>query len=246
MSLELSNLHLRYGVTEVLRGAALTVKAGERLALIGPNGAGKTSLFDLIGGWRRPSTGQVLWRGLRIDGRAPQRIARMGLGRSHQVNRLFPQLTVAEHLRCVLMPPPQAVCFWRRASTAPAGLAGWLDRLSLARRADTPAAVLSYAEQRQLEIGLAAAGGAELLLLDEPTAGMSRSETARCVDLVRRLAEGRTLVMIEHDMAVVFDLSQRIAVLDQGRFIAVDTPERVRADPAVRQAYLGRALAGDR
>jgi branched-chain amino acid transport system ATP-binding protein len=246
MSLELIDLHLRYGATEVLRGASLALQPGERLALIGPNGAGKTSLFDVVGGWRRPSAGRVLWRGQRLDGLAPQHIARQGLGRSHQVNRLFAQLTVADHLRCALMRPADAGCFWRRAPRAPAGLGGWLDRLALSHRADTPAAALSYAEQRQLEIGLAAAGGAGLLLLDEPTAGMSRSETARCVDLVRRLAEGRTLMMIEHDMAVVFGLAERIAVLAEGRFIAVGTPERVRADPAVQQAYLGRALAAHR
>jgi branched-chain amino acid transport system ATP-binding protein len=219
------------------------VRTGERLAIIGPNGAGKTTLFELISGRLAPTAGQVRWQGRRIDGLPPQAVARRGLGRSHQVGRLFPRLTVAEHLRCALLPPHQGLCFWRRATMDPPGLAPWLARLALEPQAGTPAAELTYADQRRLEIGLAAAGGATLLLLDEPTAGMSRSETARCVALVRALSEGRTLLMVEHDMGVVFELADRIAVLVDGAFIAVDTPERVRLDPAVQQAYLGSTLA---
>jgi branched-chain amino acid transport system ATP-binding protein len=243
MNLELDGLTKSFGATEVLRRASLTVRAGERLAIIGPNGAGKTTLFELISGRLAPTGGQIRWQGRRLDGLPPQAVARLGLGRSHQVSRLFPRLTVAEHLRCALLPPGRGLQFWRPASLSPPGLADWLARLSLEPRADVPAAELSYAEQRQLEIGLAAAGGATLLLLDEPTAGMSRSETARCVALIRTLSEGRTLLMVEHDMGVVFELADRIAVLVDGTFIAVDTPERVRADPAVQQAYLGTALA---
>ena len=245
-ALELIGIARRFGRTEVLRDATLSVRCGERLALIGPNGAGKTSLFDIASGRLAPSAGQVRLGGRRIDGLSPQAVQRLGLGRSHQVSQLFARLTVAEHLRCALLPASgEASSFWRRLSTM-RGLQrdvdAWLGRLDLRARADVPAAALSYAEQRALEIGLAAAGGSPVLLLDEPTAGMSRSETQRCVALIRRIAEGRTLVVVEHDMAVVFELADRIAVLVDGRFIAVDTPERVRADARVRQAYLGTAL----
>jgi branched-chain amino acid transport system ATP-binding protein len=246
VSLVFDGVQMRYGATEVLRGASLQVAEGERMALIGPNGAGKTTLFDIATGWRHPAAGRVAWRGRRLDGLAPTRVAQAGVGRSHQITRLFPRLTVAEHLAVALQPPGMDLCFWRSAPRVPAGVADWLRTLGLQHRADVPAAALAPGEQRLLEIGLAAANGAGLLLLDEPTAGMGRAETSRCVDLIRRLSEGRTLLMIEHDMAVVFDLSDRIAVLVDGAFVAVDTPGRVRADPAVRRAYLGQALAGDR
>jgi branched-chain amino acid transport system ATP-binding protein len=236
-ALELRRVARSYGRTVVLRDATLAVARGERLAVIGPNGAGKTTLFDLICGRAAPDAGEIHLDGQRIDGLAPHLVQRRGLGRSHQVSQLFAQLSVAEHLRCALL---QGRTGWRWPALDDA-IATWLDRLSLAGRAGVRAADLSYAEQRALEIGLAAAGGSPLLLLDEPTAGMSRSETARCVALIRELAAGRTLVMVEHDMAVVFELADRIAVLVDGRFIAVDTPERVRADARVQQAYLGGA-----
>jgi branched-chain amino acid transport system ATP-binding protein len=245
-ALELMGIAKRFGRTEVLRDATLTVRRGERLAVIGPNGAGKTSLFDIVSGRLAPSAGQVRLDGQRIDGLPPHAVQRRGLGRSHQVSQLFARLTVAEHLRCALLPASgKAGSFWRRLATMRSlqrEVHLWLERLGLLARADVPAAALSYAEQRALEIGLAAAGGSPVLLLDEPTAGMSRSETQRCVALIRSVCEGRTLLVVEHDMAVVFELADRIAVLADGRFIAVDTPERVRADARVQQAYLGTAM----
>jgi branched-chain amino acid transport system ATP-binding protein len=237
--LELRGVAKSFGRTPVLRDATLAVAKGERLALIGPNGAGKTTLFELISGRAAPSAGQILLNGRRIDGLDASTVQRLGLGRSHQVSQLFPRLTVAEHLRCALL---QGRSGWRWPALD-RDVAAWLTRLALQDRADMRAAELSYADQRALEIGLAAAGGSPLLLLDEPSAGMSRSETQCCVALIRDLAEGRTLVVIEHDMAVVFRLADRIAVLVDGAFIAVGTPEQVRADPRVQQAYLGATHA---
>ena len=238
-ALELHGVSKSFGRTPVLRDLSLAVAAGERLALIGPNGAGKTTLFELVSGRLAPDAGQILLQGRRIEGWAPHRVQRAGLGRSHQVSQLFAQLSVAEHLRCALLRGRHG---WRWPALGDE-VVMWLDRLALAHRAEVAAGALSYAEQRALEIGLAAAGGAPVLLLDEPTAGMSATETARCVALVRELSAGRTLLVIEHDMAVVFELADRIAVLVDGAVIALDTPARVRADLRVQQAYLGAALA---
>jgi branched-chain amino acid transport system ATP-binding protein len=241
--LQLEGVGKRFGNSEVLREVSLSVARGERVALIGPNGAGKSTLFNLISGRERPSSGRISFNGRRIDGLSPQQISRLGLGRSFQVSHLFPRLSASDNLRCAMLwSSGQRYSFWRRLASlrelnSQAGLL--LERLGLSGRRDTPAGELSYAEQRALELGVTVAGGAELVLLDEPTAGMSRSETARCVELIRELCAGRTLLMVEHDMGVVFELADRIAVLAQGRLIAFGLPAQVRADPLVRQAYLG-------
>jgi branched-chain amino acid transport system ATP-binding protein len=243
-ALELQGLHKRFGLTEVIRGTDLAVRDGERLALIGPNGAGKSTLFALVSGQLRPDGGRVRLFGRDLTGRPPERLARAGLGRSFQVSNGFAGLSVRDNLRLALLGRGrQALRPWVRWRDHPAldeGAEHWLDELGLRGRAHTAVAELSYAEQRLLEIGLSAAGGARCLLLDEPTAGMSRAETERVIGLVRRLSQGRTLVLIEHDMNVVFDLADRVAVLVYGRVIALGTPAEVRADPAVRDAYLGR------
>lgn len=246
-ALALVGLHKRFGHTEVIRGTDLAVRDGERLALIGPNGAGKSTLFALASGQLKPDSGRVRLYGRDVTGRPPDVLARAGLGRSFQVSNGFPGLSVRDNLRMALLGPGTlALCPWAGWSRDPA-LASrceeWLERLDLAPRADTPIAELSYAEQRLLEIGLTAAGGARCLLLDEPTSGMSRAETQRVIALVRQLSAGRTLVMVEHDMNVVFEVADRIAVLVYGRVIALGTPAEVRADPAVRDAYLGRHQA---
>ena len=243
IALELRDVRKRFGKTEIIRGATLAVNAGERVALIGPNGAGKSTLFNLISGRFAPSSGEILLDGARIDGLAPHRINRQGLARSFQVSNLFTRLSVFENLRCaVLWSLGYRYAFWRFLASlrdANERAEQLMAMLQLERRRDVLAMNLTYAEQRALEIGLTIAGGAEVLLLDEPTAGMSRSETRRFVQLIRDVTVGKTLLTVEHDMGVVFGLADRIAVLVYGEVIAFDTPERVRADPRVQEAYLG-------
>lgn len=246
--LVLDSLHKRLGGSAVLRGVSLSLRRGERVALIGPNGAGKSTLFNLVSGAMAPDSGGVWLRGRRIDGLAPQQVHRLGLARSFQVSSLFGGLSVADNLRCAAMGAAGAAgyAFWRRLSRLRAvneRTDEMLALLGLRHRADVPAGQLSYAEQRALELGLTAAGGAHTVLLDEPTAGMSRAETAHFVGLIRRLTEGRTLLVVEHDMDVVFDLADRVAVLVDGQVAAFGAAQAVRADPAVRQAYLGALAA---
>ncbi len=241
--LELRDLRKSFGRTEVIRGASLSVRAGERLAIIGPNGAGKSTLFHLVSGRFAPTSGEVWLQGRRIDGLSPHQVRRLGLARSFQVTNLFPRLTAYENLQCAVMGAMGLrYRFLQRLSglrEVRAQAEDLLARLRLQDQRDVPAQHLAYAQQRALEIGLAVAGDAPVVLLDEPTAGMSHSETAHFTALVRELTEGRTLVLVEHDMGVVFDLADRVAVLAGGEFIACDTPQRVRADERVRQAYLG-------
>ncbi len=247
VAVELRDVHKRFGRTEIIRGANLAVNAGERVAIIGPNGAGKSTLFNLISGRFPPSSGQILLHGERIDGLPPYEVNRRGLARSFQVSNLFGRLSVFENLRCaVLWSLGYRYAFWRflaGAKDANDRTEEVMKMIRLDKRRDVPALNLTYAEQRALEIGVTIAGGAKVILLDEPTAGMSRSETTRFVQLIREVTEGRTLLTVEHDMGVVFGLADRIAVLVYGEVIAFDTPEKVRADPRVQEAYLGSVLA---
>ena len=243
IALELRGLRKSFGKTEIIRGAELAVRAGERVAIIGPNGAGKSTLFNLVSGRFAPSAGQILLNGERIDGLPPHRINRRGLARSFQVSNLFTHLSVFENLRCaVLWSLGYRYAFWRFLANlrdANERAEEVMAMLQLQRRRDALAMNLTYAEQRALEIGLTIAGGADVILLDEPTAGMSKSETRRFVQLIRDVTVGKTLLTVEHDMGVVFGLADRIAVLVYGEVIAFDTPEAVRANPRVQEAYLG-------
>ena len=246
-ALELRDVRKSFGRTEIIRGANLAVKAGERVAVIGPNGAGKSTLFNLISGRFDCSSGDVLLHGRKIDGMAPYQINRLGLARSFQVSNLFNRLSVFENLRCaVLWSMGYKYAFWRflaDARDANDRADEVLDMIKLHKRRDVLAMNLTYAEQRALEIGITIAGGAGVILLDEPTAGMSRSETTRFVNLIREVTVGKTLLTVEHDMGVVFGLADKIAVLVYGEVIAFDTPEKVRADERVKEAYLGSVLA---
>lgn len=246
-ALELLDLRKSFGRTEIIRGASLSVACGERVAIIGPNGAGKSTLFNLISGRFAPTSGEIRLRGQRIDGLKPYDINRRGLSRSFQVSNLFTRLTAFENIRCALLwSMGHRYAFWKfladlkdvseRADEV-------LEMIKLDRKRDHLAMNLTYAEQRALEVGVTIAGGAEVILLDEPTAGMSKSETTRFVRLIREVTEGRTLLTVEHDMGVVFGLADKIAVLVYGEVIAFDTPDRVRADPRVQEAYLGSVLA---
>jgi len=245
--LELRNVWKRFGKTEIIRGVNLAVQPGERVAVIGPNGAGKSTLFNLISGRFEPSSGEIWLNGQRIDGRKPFEINRMGLSRSFQITNIFPKLSVFENLRCgVLWSLGYRYTFLKFLADlddANERAEELLDRIGLRKKRDTLAMNLTYAEQRALEIGITIAGGANVILLDEPTAGMSKSETRRFIELIREVTEGKTLLTVEHDMGVVFGLADRIAVVVYGEVIAFDTPEAVRANPRVQEAYLGSVLA---
>jgi branched-chain amino acid transport system ATP-binding protein len=244
-ALRLENVRKSFGATQIIRGVSLEVAAGERHAIIGPNGAGKSTLFNLVSGRFAPSAGSIRLHGEEIAGERPYRISRRGLSRSFQVTNIFPRMSVFENIRCaVLWPLGHRYTFWRGVDTlrdANERAERTLEQIDLAARRDTPAGVLTYAEQRALEIGITIAGGARVILLDEPTAGMSRHEGEATVELIRAISKGRTLVIVEHDMSVVFGLADRISVLVYGEVIASDVPERIRGNAAVQSAYLGTA-----
>jgi branched-chain amino acid transport system ATP-binding protein len=243
LALELAGVHKSFGATAIIRGVSLGVPRGERHAIIGPNGAGKSTLFNLVSGRLAPTRGSIKLDGEEIAGQRAFKIARRGLARSFQVTNIFPRLTVRENVRCsVLWSLGYRYDFVRRCERlrdANERADHTLEQIRLTARRDTPAGVLTYAEQRALEIGITIAGGARVILLDEPTAGMSRHETENAVELIRSVSEDRTLVMVEHDMSVVFGLADRISVLVYGEVIASDTPARIRDNEAVRAAYLG-------
>ena len=246
-ALQLDGLRKQFGATEIIRGVDLAVRTGERHAVIGPNGAGKSTLFHLISGHYRPTSGSIRLRGEEIGGMPPQLINRRGLSRSFQVTNIFPRLSVWENIRCAtLWAMGYRYCFWRnvdRLADARERTEEILTEINLLDRWRVPAGTLTYAEQRSLEIGLTIAGNADVLLFDEPTAGMSRAETEHTVSLIRKVSENRTLLMIEHDMGVVFDLADRISVLVYGQIIASDAPARIKANAEVQQAYLGTEVA---
>ena len=242
-SLVLRNLHKQFGKTQIIRGVDLTVQAGERVAIIGPNGAGKSTLFNLISGRFAPTSGEIHLHGQRIDGLKPFEINRQGLSRSFQITNIFPKLSVFENLRCsVLWSLGHRYSFWtflNRLKDANDLAHVWMERIQLAHKRDVLAMNLTYAEQRALEIGITMAGGADVVLLDEPTAGMSKSDTERFIALIKNVTQGKTLLTVEHDMGVVFGLADKIAVLVYGEVIAFDTPDQVRANARVQEAYLG-------
>lgn len=244
--LSLKQVSLTIGSNSILRGVDLELQREERLALIGPNGAGKSSLFNLISG-RNPSAGktrgQILLNEKNISGLAPYQIARQGLARSFQVSNVFTHLSVIDNLSCALMwHLGFRYSFWRRFSRQKqihAHAVDLLELLGLSAQKDHITGELSYAEQRTLEIGMTLACGAHCLLLDEPTAGMSRAETEKTIALIRTISKGKSLLMVEHDMQVVFELADRIAVMVHGEIIACDTPEKIRLNAQVQEAYLG-------
>ena len=246
-ALELRDLRKSFGKTEIIRGANLTVRSGERVAVIGPNGAGKSTLFNLISGRFEPTSGDVLLNGQRINGRKPYEINRLGLSRSFQITNIFPKLSVFENLRCgVLWSLGYRYTFLKFLADlddANERAEQLLEMIHLDKKRDVLAVNHTYAEQRALEIGITIAGGAGVILLDEPTAGMSKSETRRFIELIKEVTVGKTLLTVEHDMGVVFGLADKIAVVVYGEVIAFDTPENVRANQRVQEAYLGSHVA---
>jgi len=247
--LQLQGLCKSFGETEIIRGVDLELAPGERRALIGPNGAGKSTLFHLISGNLPPSAGKIAFQGREITGWAPQRINRLGLARSFQITNIFPKLTVFENIRLAVMrKQTQPTAFWRRVDRLPGlreATEALLERVRLQTRAKGLAGELSYSEQRSLEIAMTLASDPQLILLDEPMAGMSGEETDYTMELIRDVTAGRALLIVEHDMDVVFRLADRISVLVYGQVIATDTPEKIRQHQGVREAYLGEEVAGE-
>ena len=247
VALELKDLRKSFGKTEIIRGINLAIPAGERVGIIGPNGAGKSTLFNLISGRFEPSSGDVLLHGQRLNGKKPFEINRMGLSRSFQITNIFPKLSVFENLRCgVLWSLGYRYTFLKFL----AGLDDannradeLMEMVKLDKKRDVLAMNLTYAEQRALEIGITIAGGASVILLDEPTAGMSKSETSRFIKLIKDVTVGKTLLTVEHDMGVVFGLADKIAVVVYGELLAYDVPDAVRASQRVQEAYLGSSVA---
>ena len=244
-ALELKNLRKSFGRTEIIRGINLAIPVGERVGIIGPNGAGKSTLFNLISGRFEPSSGDVLLNGQRLNGKKPYEINRMGLSRSFQITNIFPKLSVFENLRCgVLWSLGYKYTFLKFLADlddANERADELMAMVKLDKKRDILAMNLTYAEQRALEIGITIAGGANVILLDEPTAGMSKSETSRFIKLIKDVTVGKTLLTVEHDMGVVFGLADKIAVVVYGELLAYDVPEAVRANARVQEAYLGSA-----
>ncbi|BAT60188.1 lipopolysaccharide export system ATP-binding protein LptB [Variibacter gotjawalensis] len=246
-ALSLRNVFKSFGPAEIIRDVSLEVKPGERHAIIGPNGAGKSTLFNLISGAFAPTKGEIIVNGVKASGEKPFVINRSGLSRSFQVTNIFHNMSVYENIRCAtLWALGHRYVFWRfigGMKDVEQRTEEILDLIGLSSVRDTPAGLLAYADQRALEIGVTVAGGAKVILLDEPTAGMSNHETARAVALIRKVTEGRTLLIVEHDMSVVFGLADRISVLVYGQIIASGTPAEIRADKRVKEAYLGEEAA---
>lgn len=248
-ALHLNDVRKSFGKTEIIRGLELAVHKGERHAIIGPNGAGKSTMFNLITGRFPQTSGKITLHGQDLAGLAPYEINRLGLSRSFQITNIFPNMSVFENVRCSLLwSLGYKYSFWNMVSKSRQlneGAAEILDQINLLEKRDLPAGLLAYADQRALEIGITIAGGADVIMLDEPTAGMSHSETDYIVELIRKVTEDKTLIVVEHDMGVVFGLADRISVLVYGQIIATGAPEEVRGDPKVQEAYLGAALEAE-
>ena len=245
-ALKLSGVRKQFGSTHIINGVDLDIREGERHALIGPNGAGKSTLFNLISGRFPLTSGQIQLKGKDITNQEPQLINRLGLSRSFQITNIFPKLSVFENLRCaVLWNLGYRYSFFKRISAlkdARESADQTLSLIGLEDRREKMAGELTYAEQRALEIGITIASGADVILLDEPTAGMSHSETDAAVALIEKVTHGKTLMMVEHDMGVVFNLADRISVLVYGEVIATGAPSEIRNNPRVQEAYLGTQL----
>ncbi|MEM7168860.1 MAG: ABC transporter ATP-binding protein [Pseudomonadota bacterium] len=244
--LEIQDLHKSFGALAANDGVTLSVTKGELHAIIGPNGAGKTTLVAQLSGALRPDGGRILFAGRDITGSAQYERARLGLARSFQVTNLFPNNTAIENvILAVQAKAGHAFRFWQAAFQRDefrSAAMATLRQVGLGDRANRPAKILAHGEQRQLEIAMALASQPSLLLLDEPTAGMSRQESQAMTHLLRALKSSLTILLIEHDMDVVFSLADRITVLVNGRVLATGQPNDIRENKSVQQAYLGDSL----
>lgn len=245
--IEVNSLHKKFGALHIIQGLNLQVLQGEKHALIGPNGAGKSTLFALLSGLIQPTSGEILLKGENIVGVPPHLINRWGVGRSFQITNIFGNLSVLENVRIGIFArhnirfglsrPLHSMKIIDDEAMA------LIESVHLKDKADVMAGVLSYSEQRALEIGLTLATNPEVILLDEPTAGMSKDETHQIIELIQKVSQGRTLLMVEHDMDVVFNLCDRISVLVYGSILASDGPDAIRKNLKVREAYLGEGFA---
>jgi len=242
-AIELRQVRKNFGTTEIIRGVDLAIEEEKIHAVIGPNGAGKSTLFNLMTGLHPVTGGKIFLRGEEITNHQPFDIARAGLARSFQVTNIFARMSVFENIRCAMLwSRGYKYSFWHfanRRNDLNRGCEEIMERTGLTSRRHVLAGLLSYSDQRALEIALTLASGADVILLDEPTAGMSRSETTQAVELIRSVSADKTLVIVEHDMGVVFDLADTISVLVYGEIIASGVPQDIRGDAAVREAYLG-------
>jgi branched-chain amino acid transport system ATP-binding protein len=242
--LQTDRLTRSFGSLTAVNSVSLTVRRGELRSIIGPNGAGKTTFFRLVSGEMEPSSGRVMFKDADITGLPQHRVVRLGIAKSYQITNIFPHLSVLENVRVAVQGYARSFNFWSRADA----LVGCRERaeeiltsVSLARQADRLAAHLSHGEKRHLEIGIALTSDPALLLLDEPTAGMSPEETDETMVLIRELARGRTVVLVEHKMKLVMGISDRVTVLHQGSVLADGTPEEIRNNRLVQETYLGAA-----
>jgi branched-chain amino acid transport system ATP-binding protein len=238
-------LGLDIGGATIVAGVSLEVAEGECLGIIGPNGAGKTSLFNLLSGVLRPTAGRIELAGRDVTGEAPHTRTRLGLGRTFQISSVFPALAVLENVRLAAEAGAGgSMRIWRLASRGRDRARWALERVGLAARADVPAAALSHGDKRKLELAMLLASGPEVLLLDEPMAGVSVEDVPELVEVIRSVhrEDGRTVLMVEHHIEVVTGLAERIAVMHHGSLLACDTPERIMADETVQTAYLGEPL----
>ena len=246
-ALKLVDVHKSFGNSKIINGVNLEIAKNERHAIIGPNGAGKSTLFNLISGFYEVTSGNIELHNSVITNKPPHQINRVGLCRSFQVTNIFPKMSVFENIRCALLwPMGYRYSFWHlcgRLKRLNEKTEEILEKIHMADRSHIPAGLLAYAEQRALEIGITIAGDADVILLDEPTAGMSHSETDRAVELIRNVTDDKTLIVVEHDMGVVFDLADRISVLVYGDIIATDVPDSIRSNSEVQEAYLGKEVA---
>jgi branched-chain amino acid transport system ATP-binding protein len=241
--LEMIDIGKSFGDIAVINRLNLSIREGDRHAIIGPNGAGKTTLFNLLSGHYRLTRGRILFKGQNITGLSPHRINRLGIARSFQIINVFPQLSVFENVRPVLMSKYgvrfnflRNISRWKKVTEQTLAI---LKQIRLVDKKDVQAGLLSYGEQRALEVGITIASDPEVILLDEPTAGMSMDETRQVIGLIDKVTQGKTLVIIEHDMEVVFTLADVITVLSYGEIVASGLPEEIRGDRKVREAYLG-------
>jgi branched-chain amino acid transport system ATP-binding protein len=243
--LSLANVKKSFGPTEIIRGISLDIVEGEKHAIIGPNGAGKSTLFHIISGLYQPTAGEIALKGEAIAGLPPYEIVRKGLSRSFQVTNIFHRMTVYENIRVALLwSLGFRYSFWHflnKEKKLNQKTEEVLAQIGLTDKQQHIAGELAYAELRALELGIAIASGADVILLDEPVAGMSRSEAAAAVELIKKITAGKTLVLVEHDMDIVFGIADRISVMVYGEIIATGTPQEVRNNPKVREAYLGEA-----